>query len=551
MGSAGSLRVMRNPNETIRLLEQEIADTNREVLALTLELDQRVDALRDAEQRYRHLVENAPDVVFRYELHPRRAFAFISPRVTALSGYSPEEFYADPEFGFKVVHPEDHPLLDTVLHGESPDASMYTLRWVHKNGTAIWIEQHHVMVRDQGGRLVAIECVARDITGRKRLEEQLRQSQKMEAIGRLAGGIAHDFNNLLTVINGYSARGLSKLKASDALFQEMEEINKAGERAASLTKQLLVFSRQQVLTPRVLDLNFIVSDLDRMLRRVLEENVELVTVLDTALDSFRGDPGQIEQVIMNLVVNARDAMPAGGRLLIETANVDLDAAYAREHHAVISGRYVMLAVSDTGSGMDEETRTHIFEPFFTTKPLGEGTGLGLSTVFGIVQQAGGNIWVYSELGKGTTFKIYFPRVALRPEPLEQSLTAKPVPGSETVLVVEDEAGVRGLIRLILEEAGYAVLEARNGGEALLVCKNHVGVIHLVVTDVVMPKMSGLELANGLALLLPEVKLLYISGYTDNAIRHGTLDPETPFLQKPFTPVALARKVRETLDLKPK
>jgi two-component system cell cycle sensor histidine kinase/response regulator CckA len=537
-----------NPDEKIRLLEQELADTNREVLALTLELDARVEQLRAAEQRYRRLAENAPDAIFRYEVHPRRSFTFVNPRVTALTGYSPEEYYADPDLAFRVVQPDDRPQMEAVFRGEAPDVSMSTLRWVHKNGSVLWIEQHSVMVRDAGGRLLAIECIARDITGRRDLEQQFLQSQKMEAIGRLAGGVAHDFNNLLTVINGYSEEALESLRAADPLYQQIKEVNKAGERAASLTRQLLAFSRRQVLTPRVLDLNVIVSDMDHMLRRVLGEDVELVTALAPALDSVYADAGQIEQVVMNLAVNARDAMARGGRLVIETRNAELDDEDARQHPAVHPGGYVMLAISDTGCGMDAKTQAHIFEPFFTTKAAGEGTGLGLSTVFGIVQQSGGDIRVESQPGQGTTFQIYFPKTAMGLEPLAQRPHGRPAVGSETVLVVEDEESVRKFIRSVLKRLGYAVLEARSGDDALQLCETHAGHIHLVITDVVMPGMSGWELENRLTTLRPETKLLFISGYIDSAVvQHGPLDPARPFLQKPFTPVTLAAKVRETLS----
>jgi two-component system cell cycle sensor histidine kinase/response regulator CckA len=552
MGFSPSPSSMQNPHEAIHLLQQELADTNREVLALTLELDKRIEELRAAEQRYRRLAENAPDVIFRYELQPRRGCTFMNPSVTALTGYSPQEYYADRDLTLKVVHPEDRPLLDAAFRGDGPDVGMCTLRWVHKNGAAIWIEQHHVLVRDQRGRLVAIECIARDITGRRQLEDQFRQSQKMEAIGRLAGGVAHDFNNLLTVINGYSAQALDTLREGDPLRQEVEEINKAGERAASLTRQLLAFSRRQMLTPRVLTLNAIVSDMERMLRRILGEDVALVTRLDPSLESVHADPGQIEQVLLNLAVNARDAMPEGGRLLIETANVELDDTDARQLRGAVPGPYAMLAVSDTGCGMNAETQARIFEPFFTTKAPGVGTGLGLSTVFGIVKQSGGTIWVYSEPGKGATFKVYFPRVALQPESVAQRPVVKPAQGTETVLVVEDEDGVRKLIRSVLKRAGYTVLEARGGREALLLCQSHSGPVHLVITDVVMPLMSGRELVNHLTALRPEIKLLFISGYTDDAtVQHGVHSPQTPFLQKPFTPGALTGIVRETLDTEPK
>jgi two-component system cell cycle sensor histidine kinase/response regulator CckA len=545
MGSPLGLLSIPGSDETIRELQQELADTNREVLALTLELDQRVDQLRAAEQRYRRLAENAPDVIFRYELRPRRTFSFMNPRVTALTGRSPEEYYADPDLGFKVVHPEDRPALEAIFRGDGPNVSMSTLRWVHKNGAAIWIEQHHVMVRDHAGPLMAIECIARDITGRKRLEEQFLQSQKMEAVGRLAGGVAHDFNNLLTVITGYSAQAMETLGPDNPLYREIDEIFKAGERAAALTRQLLAFSRQQERTPRMLDLNVI---MDRMLRRVLGEDVELVTALNPVLDSVYADPGQMEQVIVNLAVNARDAMRTGGRITVETSNVELDDAYARQHPGVICGDYAMLSVSDTGCGMDAETQAHIFEPFFTTKPEGEGTGLGLSTVFGIVHQSGGHIDVYSELTEGTTFNVYFPKAGAAADPVEPRSTARTAKGSETVLVVEDEDGVRALIRSVLKRAGYAVVDARNGAEALRLVEAYSGEIHLVITDMVMPRMTGGELAKRLSALRPGIGLLFMSGYSDKAIgQHHPLDPEPPFLQKPFTPAALAEKVRERFD----
>jgi two-component system cell cycle sensor histidine kinase/response regulator CckA len=425
---------------------------------------------------------------------------------------------------------------------------MSTLRWVHKNGTVAWIEQRHALVRDPLGRPAAIECIARDITERKQLEAQLQQAQKMEAIGRLAGGVAHDFNNLLTVIMGYSAQALATLAASDPLHEEILEIHHASERAASLTRQLLTFSRRQALTPCVLNLNNIVADMDRMLRRLLGEDVEVATALDPGLDSIRADPGQMEQVLLNLAVNARDAMPDGGKLLLETANIELDEAYAHLHFAVAPGAYAILAVSDTGCGMDPETQAHIFEPFFTTKAPGEGTGLGLSTVFGIVQQSGGNVGVYSEPGKGTTFKIYFPSVAARAERVEARLAAGPAAGSETVLVVEDEDAVRKLIRSVLTRAGYIVLEASDGAEALELCRSYAGPIQLVISDLVMPQMSGSELADQLAARRPDIRLLLMSGYTAaSVVKQRALDPQTSFLQKPFTPAALAEKVRETLD----
>ena len=389
---------------------------------------------------------------------------------------------------------------------------------------------------------------------RTQLEEQLQHSQKMDAVGRLAGGVAHDFNNLLTVINGCSALLLRRLDAADVLRRYPLEIQRASERAASLTQQLLAFSRRQMLEPKVLNLNENVSAMDSMLRRLIGEHIDLVTILGADLGRVKADSSQMEQVIMNLAVNARDAMPEGGKLTIETANVELDEAYASRHMTVEPGAYVLLAISDTGHGMDEETQVRLFEPFFTTKEKGKGTGLGLSTVYGIIKQSGGMIWVYSELGRGTTFKIYLPRVVdVLEEPSLVSVSgAESAGGTETILLVEDEESVRALACEALEEAGFHVLEARHGAEALVVSHRHQGPIHLMLTDVVMPEMSGRVLADRLAPQRPSLKVLYMSGYTDNAIIHqGVLDPGTAFLHKPFSPDALVRKVREVLDAPPR
>jgi len=379
-------------------------------------------------------------------------------------------------------------------------------------------------------------------------ELQLRQAQKMEAIGQLAGGIAHDFNNVLSVILGCSELILGGLKPNDPLCMDIEEIRTAGRHAADLTRQLLMFSRQQVIEPKVLDLNGLLTGMDKMLHRILGEDVDLVSVPAPGLGRVRADPGSIEQVVMNLAVNARDAMPTGGRLTMETANVELDEAYAATHHEAKPGSYVMLAVSDTGTGMDKATQTRIFEPFFTTKVKGKGTGLGLSTVFGIVQQSEGNIWVYSEPGKGTTFKVYLPRVDADVEDDKRNGLPESRRGSETILLVEDEDQVRTVARGILCKHGYRVIEARNGGEALLACEKQAGAIHLLVTDVVMPQMSGPELAKRLTSLRPEMKVLYMSGYTDDAaLRHGVVESGIAYLQKPLTVENLTRKVREVLD----
>ncbi len=421
--------------------------------------------------------------------------------------------------------------------------------WKHrkKDGTVIDVEvaSHSFVFAGRRAELV----LANDVTERKRLEEQLQQAQKMEAVGRLAGGIAHDFNNLLTIITAYGQLLLDRLAPSEPLREQVEEIKKAGDRATALTRQLLAFSRRQVLAPRVLDLNAIVHNTDKLLRRLIREDIQLLTIPGRAVGQVKADPVQIEQVILNLALNACDAMPRGGKLTIETANLHLDKAYVRRHIAARPGPYVMLAVSDTGNGMDRETQAHIFEPFFTTKEKGKGTGLGLAMVYGIVKQSGGYIWVYSEPGRGTAFKIYFPRVDVAAEMVKPPKTqAGPPSGSETILLVEHDEPVRSLVRRILTSKGYTVLEASRPDEAQLVCQQHEGPIHLMLTDVVMPGISAPELAERVATLRPETRVLYMSGYADIAVvHHGVLEASTAFIAKPFMPDALARKVREILD----
>jgi two-component system, cell cycle sensor histidine kinase and response regulator CckA len=381
---------------------------------------------------------------------------------------------------------------------------------------------------------------------RKRLEEQLRQSQKMEAVGRLAGGVAHDFNNLLTAMLGYAEITKRHLDPASPLQRNLDEILKAGDKAAALVAQLLAFSRKQVLQPKIINLNAVTLDIEKMLRRVIGEDIRLVTVLDERLGQVRADPSQIEQVILNLAVNARDAMPRGGRLVIETANVDLPASYAKEHVGVTAGAHVMLSVTDTGVGMDAETLSHIFEPFFTTKAPGRGTGLGLATVYGIVAQSGGHVWPYSELGRGTAFKVYFPRLDQPAESPRDESDGSPRGGRERILVVEDEEAVRNLAVEILEEGGYSVLKAISGDEALQVMSEQE--VDLVLTDVVMPGMDGLELAATLARTHPRVGVIYMSGYAGEAIRHrGSLPEGAIVIQKPFSARTLGARVREVLD----
>jgi signal transduction histidine kinase/CheY-like chemotaxis protein len=388
-----------------------------------------------------------------------------------------------------------------------------------------------------------------DITERRQLEGQLRHAQKMEAVGRLAGGVAHDFNNILSVILSYTEMYRDELKPEDPFRVDLEEIHKAAMRAVGLTRQLLAFSRKQILQPRAVDLNRTLSGLATMLERLLGENIELSLLTAAQSYDVHADPGQLEQVIVNVAVNARDAMPTGGKLTIETSAVELDDKFAAKHFNIKPGQYVMLALSDTGIGMDEATRSRIFEPFFTTKGPDKGTGLGLAMVFAIVEQSGGTIWVYSEPGRGTTFKIYLPRARRSTEATEiPATTAAHVGGSETILLVEDDDAVRVLVRTILRRHSYNVLEAQNGGEAFLISEQFQGPIHLLLTDVIMPRMSGRQIAERLSLLRKDMKVLYMSGYTDDAIViHGVLESSMAFIQKPVTSETLLRKVREVLD----
>ncbi|HEX4138123.1 MAG TPA: response regulator [Bryobacteraceae bacterium] len=501
-----------------------------------------LDLLRQAEQRYRRLTENAPDIVFRYELQPRPCYTYVNPIVRSITGYSPEEYYRDPDLGLKIAHTEDRQLMEEVLRGDSRAGSAVTLRCFHKDGGVIWMEQHNTLIQDQDGRPMAIEGIARDITERKRLEEELRHAQKMEAIGRLAGGVAHDFNNLLTVIDGYSDLSLKQVPAGSPICENLRQIRKAGEQAAILTRQLLAFGRKQVLHPKVMNLNAVIETNVKILRRIIGADIELVTRLDANPGSVKADDGQIEQILMNLVVNSRDAMPQGGQVIVETRNMPID--YSAGH-----GPRIMLSVTDSGSGMDATTQSRIFEPFFTTKELGRGTGLGLSIVYGAVKQSNGKIEVDSQPGKGTTFRIYLPRTEeaiTNPESARSAATT--FAGSETILLVEDNAAVRQLICAALEKAGYKVLSARDGAQALQISDQHGDDPALVLTDLVMPGMSGPVLVEALRDRRPALKVVYISGYVDDTlIQYGHLDPTIPLLHKPFTADVLLRHIREELD----
>ena len=503
----------------------------------------------EAETKYRMLVEHVNAITYIAEIGIHGQWFYVSPQVEAILGYSPDEWLAISRDWDKLIHPDD---LAAVVAAEEasrdgvPFQAEFRLR--RKDGREVWLNDTAVVVQGSDSHPV-MEGIMVDTTERKQLETQLQQSRKMEAVGRLAGGIAHDFNNLLTIITGYTDLALSRASMPLEIRGDIERIDNASGRAAALVRQLLAFSRKQVLQPKTIDLNGIVLNLDKLLRRLMDENIEMITHTNESVGKVKADPAQIEQVIMNLVVNARDAMASGGRILLETSNVDLDASYAEEHVTVKPGRYVMLAVSDSGIGMSQETIAHIFEPFYTTKESGSGTGLGLSTVYGIVKQSGGYIWVYSEPGKGSTFKVYLPRVDDVVEP-----TSAPKPSSqetkrgwETILLVEDEEAVRELIRTVLTEHGYDVIPARDPEHAVQLASTYHREIHMLLTDVVMPGMSGRELANQVSQRRRGIRVLFMSGYTDNVITTGgMLEEGLAFLQKPFSPNSLIQKVREVL-----
>ncbi|MBZ5513746.1 MAG: response regulator [Acidobacteriia bacterium] len=506
------------------------------------------EALRRSEASYRSLILGATYGIFRCDQDGR--FLAVNPALVAMLAYESEADLLAANVVRNVTRDAEEGAQLLQQYRQRGRVDGIEAQWRRKDGTLIPVRLSGRTVLDVHGAWQGFEVLAENVSERWHLEDQLRQAQKMEAVGRLAGGVAHDFNNLLTIVSGYSDLLLEKPEAAATMRGYLEEIKKAADRGGTLVRQLLAFSRRQVLVPRVLDLNAVVANIDRMLRRLIGENIELTTLNEPRLEPVKADPGQIEQVILNLAVNARDAMPEGGQLTLETANVDLDEDYTRSHVNVVPGRYVMLAVSDSGVGMDAETQAHLYEPFFTTKKEGQGTGLGLATVYGIVNQSGGHICVYSEPGQGTTFKVYLPAAPrMETAAAESTPTRRCLPcGSETILLVEDEEGVRTLADRILRLRGYKVIAAANPTEASQLCERHEGPIHLLLTDVIMPTMSGRRLAEHLSLMRPELRVLYMSGYTDRAVvPRGILEEGAPFLQKPFTPESLARKIREVLE----
>ncbi len=554
LGEAGVLLAerQRQLERSAAELEQRVRERTEELertnAALAEEVAQRAraeDQLADAKRRFEAIIEASPLAIIGTDMDMN--VIGWNRAAEEMFGWQTEEVLGRP---LPTIPDEEREHADT-LHARAKAGEALAaqdVRWRRRDGTPLDVRLWTAPLRGTDGVMHGTIAVLTDVTSQRRLEQQLAQSQKMEAIGRLAGGVAHDFNNIITVISGYGQMLLEGVQKNPVLREAAEEVLNSADRAAALAGQLLLFSRRQMIRPRVIDLNALVSNTQRLLARVIGEDIELRTVLDPDLGPVRADPGQMEQVLMNLAINARDAMPKGGKLFIETSRVRLDEIHAAMHVAVPPGEYALLAVSDTGTGMDAETKAHLFEPFFTTKEKGKGTGLGLSTVYGIVKQHGGDIWVYSEPGKGTTFKIYLPQ-ATEPAAAEQE-RRKVEParrGTETILLVEDEAGVRKLVCEILQQRGYRVLEAASGEQALEIAAREEH-IDLLATDVVMPGIGGRDLARELSSKRPRLRVLFLSGYTDEVVAgQGILTSESDFLQKPFAPEALARKVREILD----
>ncbi len=542
----GTWRVLESTASVIRDAKgepQHMVIVNRDVT----ERKRAAEALRRSEASFRSVVEDAPYGIYRASLSGE--LVLVNPALQKILGYASQTELLQANLGTQIYrNPLDHQKVNELLLRQQSFNDV-EVEWKRKDGTPITVRCSGWPIKDESGRVAFLELFAEDVTERRALERQLRMAQKMEAVGRLSGGIAHDFNNLLGVIIGYSQVLKRSLKPEHPLYEHAEEIEKASQRAVSLTRQLLAFSRQQVLEPVVLNMNALVSDMEKMLPRLIGEDVALTLTLDPALGQVKADPGQVEQVIMNLAVNARDAMPDGGKLTIQTANVDLDTAYTHQHPGSRVGSYVMLRVTDTGTGIDPEIQAQIFEPFFTTKERDKGTGLGLATVYGVVKQSGGYIAVDSEKGKGASFSVYLLRVenAVTAPDLSNDAPVS-VRGSETILLVEDEESLRKLADMFLRDSGYHVLTAADGAQALQVARQYAGPIHLLLTDVVMPGINGRVLAERLAPSQPGMRILYVSGYTDSFIAgHGVLEAGAHLLHKPFTEESLTRKVRELLD----
>jgi PAS domain S-box-containing protein len=530
--------------------EVETVEAFADRAAVALDAARLYAEVRDARDFLQSIAESSVDAIVTTDV--AGLITYWSPGAQETFGYPASEVLGRPVSDFNAGGVEE---TRGVMERLQTEGRMRDYEAVirARDGRDLTVSASFSLLRDTTGAITGTVAVVKDVTERKMLEESLRQAQKMDAVGRLAGGIAHDFNNLMTVAIGRSEMLLAKLRADDPIRRDVELLRKTSARAAQLTRQLLAFSRKQVLQPKVLDLNTVVEDLTPMLQRLIGETIDLRSALSPGLGRVQADPGQLEQVLVNLAVNSRDAMAQGGTLVFETANVVLDDLFVRKHPGVSPGPHVMLAVRDTGTGMDAAIQARVFEPFFTTKEQGKGTGLGLSMVYGIVQQSGGSIWVSSEVGHGTTFEIYFPRVDQAPEPADEEPAIHGMPGgTETVLVVEDEPELREIVRETLEARGYTVLEAGHGAEALDVATRHTGPIHLLLTDVVMPTMNGADLARALSPQRPGMAVLFVSGYTDDAIsRHGVLEPGVAFLEKPFNPGELAHRVREVLDARPR
>ncbi len=504
------------------------------------------EALRESEERYRLHFENVGDVI--YSIDREFKVTSVSPSVEQVLGYKPEEIVGKSITELNLLKPEywDQVFRNSsrVFEGEQSGPTEY--EFITKDGRKKIGEVTGAPLF-KNGEVVAVISIARDVTEHRHLESQLRQAQKLEAVGQLAGGVAHDFNNLLTVILGRVQLALTELAEDSPMFENLHEVQTAGERATELTRQLLAFSRKQLIQPKSMNLNDTLSGMKKLLRRLIREDIDLQMDLSPDLNNVMADQGQMEQVVVNLVVNSRDAMSEGGRIVIETCNVELDENYASQHASVKPGRYALLAITDTGHGINKEIQGRIFEPFFTTKPEGKGTGLGLSTVYGIVKQHGGNIWVYSEEGSGTTFKVYLPAVLTRQMKSRVPEQKNSPRGSENILLVEDEQNVRSLAAKVLSDLGYTVREAENGQHALELLSDH-ATHALLLTDIIMPELSGIKLAEEYTRRFPKGKILFISGYTERAIyRNGMLKEGADLLQKPFTPLKLAQKVREVLD----